>query len=117
VHAKEFRDPTRFAASFVPLIFFRALGQHGREQYPEERCGSDKTSPTVHEEFQEAARNFDERLAGVWMELRKHPRGPSLDPFVDSDVLKACSERYPLVSHREDIRGFQLVKRSRKLRL
>jgi hypothetical protein len=69
----------------------------------------------VHEKFEEAARNFDERIAGVWMEVRKHARGTSLDLLGDCDVIKALSEPYPIVRNRENIRGFQLTERPRKL--
>ncbi len=70
----------------------------------------------MHEKFEDAARNFDELLAGVWMQLVKHRLSAVLNPLRKRHVIKALSETYPIVSHREDICGFQLVKRPRKLR-
>ena len=105
-----------FTAPFIPLIFLRALGQHGGQQDADEGRGSDKASSTVHEEFQEAARNFDELIAGVWMELVKQSLGTMFDPLGDCDVLKAFSERYPRVRNREDVGGCEFIKRPRKLR-
>src|SRR5687768_407622 len=106
IDAEELADPCRFATTLIPLVLGGALRQHGGEQQAKKRGGSDDASPTLDDQFEEAAGNFDEFIARVRMELVEHGEGTMLEPLMDGHLVEMFCKPDFGISNRQQVNGF-----------
>lgn len=88
-----------------------AFGEQGREQQAQKSGGPDDAPPALDEEFEEASRDFDELVSGVWMELIKHGLSPVVDSLMNGDVIEAVGKPNARVGEGQKVEGLQLTER------